>query len=231
MLATVALAAVLVGLGFWQLDRAAQKQTRASSFADRFSAPAVDLAAWSNSAIEEIQWRRVRTKGQFSGPHFLLDNRVNRGRVGFEVLSPFALVAGPTVLINRGWVPGGRDRKQVPTIATPVTAITLAGHAGPPPVTGLKFNEAADAFESFARGVVRVQSVDIEKIRSRYDLPLKPYVIYLDETSPAGFNRQWIPPGDGAAKHRAYAVQWFAMAIVLVIIYAVIGQRARANVD
>lgn len=213
---------VLIGLGLWQLDRAEQKRARADTYADRMSAAPIALEAWLDAGLEDVRWRRVSVHGRFGEQVLVLDNRVLDGRLGVEVLSPFELESGRTVLVNRGWVPTSAQRSVAPVVDTPRTPLTITGHAGPVPVTGLKLNAQADSFDILAPAMARVQNIDLDAISSRYDLTLLPYVVYLNEDSPAGFVRRWKTPGDGSEKHRAYAVQWFAMAGILMVIYFIL---------
>jgi surfeit locus 1 family protein len=54
---------------------------------------------------------------------------------------------------------------------------------------------------------------------------LQPVVVLLAPDSPYGFVREWQPAPTGSERHLAYAVQWFAMALMLLIIYLVISTR------
>ena len=40
-------------------------------------------------------------------------------------------------------------------------------------------------------------------------------MLLLDRNEENGFHRAWAPTGFGPGKHFGYALQWFAMAIVL----------------
>jgi len=208
----------LISLGLWQLDRAAEKRARSDEYAERFAATPIDIGAWNAYSLDEVRWRRVTASGRFSSPALLLDNRTHSGSVGFEVLAPFILDDGRTVLVDRGWVAADPDRNKLPTLETPEPRLTLSGHIGPPPVTGLKFNAQAETIETLAPGLARLQNVDPAQIASAFNLVLEPGVIYLAEDSPAGYVRAWPPPGDDSERHRAYAVQWFAMAGIFLII-------------
>ena len=218
----------LVRLGFWQLDRATQKRTRHAEYVARQAQPAADLALFAGADEERLRWRSVRAEGRYAGPTFLHDNRPHRGRNGFEVFTPFVVAGGRTVLVNRGWVPAPPERSRYPAIDTPDEPVTVLGHAGPPPVTGIRLNAAAGAVERLAPGIVRIQTVDYDVLSPIVGRALERYVVYLGADAAAGFTRDWPPPGDGAAKHRAYAVQWFAMATVFgVAVLLAVRQRRR----
>ncbi|MDA0821285.1 MAG: SURF1 family protein [Proteobacteria bacterium] len=213
---------VLVRLGFWQLSRAEEKRVRSESFSARLSEDPLPLAELHDANFDSIQWRRATGHGRFTGAVILLDNRTDHGQIGTEVLSPFQFASGFTVIVNRGWIRTSLDRRTLPKITTVTTPLPISGHIGPPPVTGLKLNSAADDVEDLAANLMRIQSVDLTTLGNRLNLKLAPFVVYLDAQSKEGFERSWPEPGDGAAKHRAYAVQWFAMAFVLMVITIVL---------
>src|SRR5690554_4858504 len=113
---------LLLSLGFWQLDRAQQKETLYRQLEERARAPVVDLAAAgaARANAEDMHWRRVMLRGRYDPVvHFLLDNQVYRGRPGYFVYTPF-LLAGESVrvLVNRGWVDAGADRGHAPDVET-----------------------------------------------------------------------------------------------------------------
>ena len=45
--------------------------------------------------------------------------------------------------------------------------------------------------------------------------PVQPFVLLMDPEDDFGFRRHWVPEEMGPGKHFAYALQWFAMGIVL----------------
>src|SRR5690606_37689170 len=63
----------------------------------------------------DLQYLPVLMQGSYDNQrYFLLDNRIHRGRVGYEVISPFTTLAGTLVFVNRGWIAGTGDRQQLP---------------------------------------------------------------------------------------------------------------------
>ncbi len=77
----------------------------------------------------------ARVKGQFEAQYqILLDNRVHEGRVGYDVLTPFRIQNGHMrILVNRGWVPMGPSRSQLPVLETPGQVQIISGHLYRPP--------------------------------------------------------------------------------------------------
>lgn len=223
---TLATLSLLLCLGFWQLDRADQKQQRHSLFMRRRAAPPVELSRVENEAdVDTLTWRRIRARGRYADLQVLLDNRIHNGVVGVEVLTPFELDGGGEVLVNRGWISASADRRVIPQIPVVAGAVETSGHAGPPPVTGLHLNPEADQYEHMSEHIIRVQRIDIPALNERYGLALPPLVIFLEQGARRDFARDWPAPGNEAGRHTAYAVQWFAMAVVLVVLYFFINLR------
>ena len=107
---------LLVVLGFWQLDRADEKQRILDQYNTNQQAPPAmvsDLMGDSN-----LQYRSAWLVGELdSQRRLILDNRVKNGRPGYEILEALSIVGlGQKVLVNRGWVPASLDRNQLPEI-------------------------------------------------------------------------------------------------------------------
>jgi surfeit locus 1 family protein len=223
---------LLIALGCWQLDRGAQKRHRHLLFMQRYTSPPVALPEATTGEIpQSLIWRRVQASGRYRDLHVLLDNRVRAGVAGVEVLTVFELDGGAQVLVNRGWLATPADRRLAPEVSVIDGVTDVRGHAGPPPATGLRFEPGADYDEALARHIIRVQWVDPAALNERYGLALAPFVIFLERGAPGGFARDWPEPGNRAQRHVAYAVQWFALAVVLVIIYVSLNLNRRGSRD
>ena len=62
------------------------------------------------------------------------------------------------------------------------------------------------------------QNLDLERFHTEAGYPLQPYVLRLDDGLPGAYQQfsplysdQWV------GRHRGYAVQWFGLALVLLI--------------
>lgn len=230
---TVVLAVICMGLaslGFWQLQRAHEKQARYQAFSDRHSAPplAFDTLA-PNTPLSENLWRRMTVTGHYLDQHVVLDNRTLKGQPGYEVLTPFVTDSGPTVLVDRGWVPLPDSRSTVPDTLAPADPTTISGYVGPPPTVGIDLDERAAQADIMSPQVFRVQRVNIPGVESLLDRPLWPGIVYLDADALGALTVDWQLPGDGSARNRSYAVQWFAMATVLagIGLWNLYGKRRR----
>lgn len=222
--AAAATTIVAVQLGNWQSRRAEQKLALEQAWLAAAAAPAVDVRGGSElDAIAQRLPRRVRLRGEFLHPHTVwLDNRVLAGRTGFFVVTPMRLLdQGAVVLVNRGWAPRDlADPTRLPAVGQPAGVLELEGLAVSAVPRLLEFGRApAD------RGSPIRQNLDADEIRARLARPVAAFVVQQLSPLDDGLLRDWAPPAGGAAKHRGYAFQWYALAALVVALTAVLGWR------
>jgi len=217
-LLTILLFPALISLGFWQLDRGAQKQRLAAQLAVNQKAPGFSLESATALNDPQQRGRTARAHGAYLQPSLLLDNRIRHGRSGYEILTPFRLRDGTRMLVARGWIAADPDRAKVPTVETPHDLDEIHGRLGKAPVSGIHLGGDASV-EAVGPGLVRVQRLEAEVIARILGTAVPADVFYLDPGAPNGYDRDWPQVGDDIGKHQAYAVQWFAMAGVLLLLY------------
>ncbi len=229
-LATLALLPVLVGLGVWQLDRAEQKLLLQQSYDRRATEPALRLRAVVEDA-ESIRYRRVQVRGDYEPDHQLFhDNRVHQGQAGYHVLTPFRIEGGSVrVLVNRGWLPVGKDRRELPPAPAPAGEIEITGIVILPPQPGLRLGAAAPSGPGWP---VLWQNIDLDAVAARLQQPFQPVILLLDpETAEGGYVRSWPRLETGVMTSQSYAFQWFSMAIALAAIYLLVNTRRCEDED
>ncbi len=216
--ATLLVLPLLLTLGFWQLDRAAEKAELQAAFAERSQQLPASLAE-VNPDDPASRYRRVVATGRYDGEHqLLLDNQVRDGQPGYHVLTPLRLTQGSAILINRGWLPLGESRRELPDVSVTAEPITVAGWLAQPANPGLRLGDAAGSDPRWPRVV---PYVDYDRLAAILDYPLQPAVVLLEPEAAWGYWRDWRPHfgGYGPERHQGYAVQWFALAAALVILY------------
>ncbi len=209
---------LLLGLGCWQLDRARQKAEFQTAFVGRLEQPPVPLTELDPVELVD-RYRRVVASGRYDSRHqVLLDNQVRDGQPGYHVLTPLRLDAGGAILVNRGWVPLGESRQVLPDVTAPMEVVTVSGWLAQPAQPGLRLGDAAGTDANWPRVV---PYVDYERLGAILGQPLRPALILLEPGAPAGYWRDWEPRfgGFGPERHQGYAVQWFALALALAILY------------
>ena len=214
---------LLVGLGFWQLSRAEEKQALKSAFEQRQRALPVPVEELMVQATEN-SYRRVELRGRFDNDHnWLLDNRVYQGRVGYEVLSPFQLVDGRWLVVNRGWIAGDPARRRLPGVPLVDGTVLLLGVVQP--AHEKTFRLGADNPASGWPRAIQVQNLELMSQSVPY--PLASTGVWLDASSPGALQPNWQVINVSPAKHQAYALQWFAMAFALVVMYLLASTNVR----
>lgn len=202
---------LLLWLGVWQLQRADEKQ----QLLDRWSSARTDLTELPER--ESIEPVGVSLHGQFiSGVIYLLDNRTREGRTGYEVIVPFkpdtdANAKHPVVLINLGWLAAGQYRDQLPEISLPTGSQRITGRVANPSQT---IQLRPDRWQESGR--VRIQQLDMDRLARRHP-GLYPAVIRIDKPLLSGLSVGWPVVNMTPERHIGYAIQWFGLAIVLMV--------------
>jgi surfeit locus 1 family protein len=216
-LAALALLPLLLSLGNWQLNRAVEKRELQQLLAQRLQQPPVELRTGGVEA-SHMEFRKVRFEGEFiSVRHVLLDNQTYQGRAGYLVFSPAYIGDGnEAVLVNRGWVPLGDDRRTLPQIGSPAGRVRLEGVLSKPPG---KLLQLASTQPQETVWPYVVQQIDLPFLEDKLGIKLAPLVLQIDGNSRYAFEQHWRPYVDRPQKHTSYAIQWFTMAVVLVLVY------------
>ncbi len=216
-LLTVLGVTLLSTLGFWQLDRAEQKQQLEEAVEARMKgAPLSITGRLDKSEIE--QFRRLKAQGEYEGKHeILIDNATWNGKAGYHVITPFHIKGSDRyVLVNRGWVPVGRDRKIVPETAVPSGEMVIEGRLGwikgKPAFIGDKVPP------DNSEGKVWFY-LDGDYFSQKTGLAIEPYLLLLSSEGEGGYVREWPDYEGRYGMHMAYAVQWFSFALFALFIY------------
>ena len=216
------LAAGFVSLGRWQLERAEVNRETEQRFERTDSLPVLDDPTVSDAELH--RYRRIRLAGRYEpGVQVLLDNRTRDGRAGYEVLTPF-LVDGfaRRVIVNRGWVPASWDRAELPDVEVHDDATTVHGRVDRLPRAGLTLGDSAAPAD---RAVVVMSYPDVAELQSVLGLELFAFQLLLDPDSGPGFARDWTVPQDRDERNLGYAVQWFGLAALALVLAVGIAAR------
>jgi surfeit locus 1 family protein len=224
MLLTALVLAGSVSAGYWQLDRARQKQSLIDAF-NRGGGTTVALDEQPLSALARYQ--HVSAKGSYDAAHqVLLDNMPSStGRPGYRVLTPFVRASGGDVLlVDRGWVPLGPTREQLPDVAVGGEAREIGGTLDQLPVPGVKLGPANEpGVESWPRVLNFPTQQEVEAVLGR---KVGGRILLLDPNVADGYERKWKPSLDfGPERHLGYAFQWFAFGLATVVIFFALSLR------
>jgi len=213
----------------WQLGKNTRTSRENNQIEQSLNTPPVPLKTLlpqQDSSAPGAQWRRVTATGHYlTDARVLARLRVVEGDPAFEVLEPFAVDDGPTVLVDRGYV-RPEQGSRVPAIpAAPRQAVTITAR--------LRDSEpAAPGKAPFVQdGVEQVYSINIEQVAGLTKIPLAGSYLQLVEDQPGGLGVIGIPHLD-AGPFLSYGIQWISFGILAPIglgyfVYAELRARRR----
>ena len=224
VLLTAAALAAFVSLGWWQIGRGREKQALLDSFA-RGTQTSVELL--QDVSVDELpRFQHVRALGHYDPTRqVLIDNMPSQsGRPGYRVLTPFVREGSDRLLlVDRGWVPLGRSREELPRIDD-----VSAGHRGVSgrldhlPAPGIRVAQAGTPGDRRWPRVLNFPLPhDLERTLGQ---PVESRIVLLDAAAPDGYERVWRPSLNfGPERHLGYAIQWFALAIVALVLFGALS--------
>lgn len=209
--------ALFSGLGHWQLERAAGQRTLERQFVQGGGG-----ARALSSAMDRVpRYQRVEVRGRYDPDHqILLDNITVHGTAGYFVLTPLRRSDGALLLVNRGWIPQGRTRSELPRLDVDAGPRGVRGRIDELPRAGIRL-AATDQY----RWPRVMNFPDSTEVATALGGRVYPQILLLDADAPDGFRRDWRPPGLGPMRHVAYAIQWFALALTAVILFLKMSLR------
>lgn len=206
-------------LGNWQSGRAEEKRAMQAQVDAAMREPPVHVGAEALDRASVLD-RRIEVTGRFDDAHtILLDNRVHQGRAGYHVLTPLRIEGGTrALLVNRGWIPAGADRAQLPQPPVAAEMVHLEGRATDPHSRYVELGDATPQGRLW-------QNLDFEGYAIRQGLSLQPVLLLQTSPQPDGLIRDWPRPDTGVATHVAYAFQWYSLATTLVILWLALNLK------
>lgn len=208
---------LFIKLGLWQYNKAELRKEIQSSYNASLDHDALTLPG-NLTDIDAWKYKKVKVKGRYETKYqILLDNQVEDNVAGFHVITPLKLEgSNDYVLINRGWVAGGADHTDTPTISTPNDSLEVIGLVWVP--SKKIFTLESDTERN--RWNTVWQHMDMNRYQKNVPIHILPLVIKLDAKSNAGgFVRNWQLPASKIATNMGYAYQWFGFTIASILIF------------
>jgi surfeit locus 1 family protein len=220
----------LVSLGTWQLNRANDKQSLQKMIDQRSALEPLSL----NMPFEEFApYQIVQATGQYRAKDsILLDTVVYQGKPGYYLITPFEIIASRAViLVNRGWLPQGTIKQDLPTFKTPEGLITIEGHLNHPRSKPTLMATLSNPLSATPTLWHYMDQVFFSQINGYSVLPLILKLKIGGQTST--FNSTAIPVEDtemaliqdwpnydaNSGEHISYSIQWFVFAIFSLLAY------------
>lgn len=205
---------LLLSLGFWQVDRADQKEGILDAFDHQKNKKHTALNVHAAELL--VDYQSVELSGAYvSERYWLLEGRTQKSVPGYHVLMPFVLSDNNVVIVDRGWLPANPDRSILPKFDTPRLTLNIMGSIQP--VSDIAFVDETE--NTLVVWPHRILEVDIEIMSSQFGSALFSKVIRLDETEPSAFSIINRPVNMTPQKHIGYAVQWFSLALALAVLW------------
>jgi cytochrome oxidase assembly protein ShyY1 len=224
-------ATACVFLGRWQMDRRAETLAEINRVLTNYSATPVpfDQAREEFSALDPAkEWTQVELKGTYDvDGQRIVRNRPLNGQPGYEVVVPFKLESGPTVVIDRGWLPIGNKNPGSPDSipAPPSGAVTV--------IARLKHGEP-----KLDRGAPdgQLASIDLPTYADQLPYPVLTGAygqLASESPAPADTPFPFPKPATEEGTHLSYSLQWFAFGVLMFVGfgYAARQQARNAAID
>lgn len=212
---------LFIRLGFWQVHRAIDKQAMLNLYqAQKNRLPQL----WKPTSPLPHQYEKVSVKGREKGEFFLLDNQYHAHQWGVHVLSVFQLADNTGVLVDRGWINASPRDKFFSTLRFSHEPQLLRGQIYYP--SHNRWIQTSDPQGLPHRGWL-IEQFELKGIEKSLHQRVQPFIIRLDKEEPNGWIREWEIVSMPPVKHRAYAVQWFALASLVFILFIVTSYKKK----
>lgn len=213
--------ALFMRLGFWQLERANEKKQMIAAL-NVFTRQAP--TDWASGNALPAQYQPIQVKGHFLPTRLLLDNQHYQHQFGYDVISPLVLADGKVVLVDRGWIEGDVTRRNFPKTETPSGLIQLAGSAYYPSEKSWLLGQAIEKKEA---DLAVVELLDTQLISQFLHKSVYPFIIRLGKPAAHGYVRDWAVVAMPPQRHYGYALQWFAIALLILILFIALNIKKK----
>lgn len=251
--------AVLVRLGFWQLDRLEQRRAHnAGVRAQLAQSPLAVNGDALPAALEELKNRRAVAQGEYDlSRQVALTHQNWVSTPGFRLITPLVLADGArsgdlrstsddarllagrplAVLVDRGWLPAAQLEQENWSQYDITGPVAVSGYiklsqTAPNPKNSLNTEGLDEAATELQPEWYRV---DIPAIEAQMPYELLP--VYLQQApSPKGNSelpfRSELDADLSEGNHLSYAIQWFIFAAILAVGYVYfVGRKTGERAD
>ncbi|MEV6226787.1 SURF1 family protein [Saccharopolyspora shandongensis] len=218
-LGLIALVVVFASLCFtllapWQFSRSDEAQTRNNAIAESFHAPPkpfAEVLPAGQVPDQRTEWTQVVLRGQYLPEgETLAWQRTVLGEPAFEVLTPFRLDDGTTVLVDRGFIRPVDGTRAPDYAAAPTGDISVTARVR----TDEQDSKQRPLFEH--DGHRWAYAVNAATISTGTGLALQPGYVVLNDGQPGVLGAMPLPRLE-SGPYFSYALQWIAFGIMAII--------------
>lgn len=213
--------AVMLGLGFWQLERLQERRASNAQIVARMDLPPLKITGEALDTTN-LEYHSATVTGTYDfSQEIVLRNRTKEDAPGVDLLTPLKIQGSDTaILVDRGWIPYEyalpEQRQPYDTSPSPITVngVIRLGAVRPSSISPVD--------PTISPEMPRLDAwywLDFTQVQQQFkDYPLLPF--YLEQNpladptilpSPA----HTVELDDGP--HMSYAIQWFSFAAILVV--------------
>jgi surfeit locus 1 family protein len=221
---TIPAVIVLLFLGSWQVQRLQWKNNLLATINEKLAIPMLDFPSKVEN-FSDVEYRKVRVKGEFlhdKEVYLFVGAKEFKGKLGYDILTPLKRADGSVVLVDRGWVPYENRLPETRPETLTKGEVEVEGmvHKGE---TQKRFTPANEVDKNlwFWIDIPAIEKYTGTDLQNMYIRALK-----KDESN-------MLPiAGDAVIRqrndHLQYAITWYALAFILVVIYGIYHVKRRA---
>lgn len=208
------------------MQRADEKTQLLKQFTQNKTKPIIALPTDLSKDLKMLAYRNVFFVGTpLTDRQFLLDNQIRNGKAGVNVITPFERDDGSIILVDRGWIEFSRE--QIPSVQLAAERVQIQGEVYIPAGKAFSLGSMDEGMSAWPRLITHL---DYTSIGERLGTAIPELTIRMDPyTTPhpvPAYLREWpemtrLQPD----RNRAYAIQWFAMAFTVLILFIVLNFR------
>lgn len=209
---TIAAFLTLISLGSWQLYRLQWKNNLIKTVTEEMAKDPI-LMPGEEQSLASLTYRRVLLRGSFLNDHELFRYQQNQGKQGYEIVTPFKRDNGQIVMVNRGWIPlEKRDPNRRP-------GSEIEGETNIEGVIAEKEVPGTFTPDNSIKDNVWFW-IDLDAIHAMTGFDLQPVIIHeIGQNTPGQYPIKLGTELKFRNDHLNYAIIWFSLAIICVIIY------------
>ncbi len=220
----------MIRLGFWQLDRLAERRASNALVTAQINAPPLNLNVdLPLDQLANMEYRSVVVTGTYDfSQEVVLRSQVYNGNLGYDVITPLKIQGSPeAVMVNRGWIPYDDAQPDQRTKYFEPGTVTVKG------LLRRQQSQSAilgDPDPTLGPGQTRLDgwnAINLDRLQKQINVPILP--VYIQQAPDPAWTslpyRKITLPDLSEGPHMGYAIQWFLFSAILGVGYPVMIRR------